>query len=69
MISYMINNTNTKIDLYCRAVKEMLEKRSYDVNLSPNDVVDYHAPLYETAYVPHFQRVSVGGEHCSGVSN
>ncbi|XP_054724062.1 AMP deaminase 2-like [Uloborus diversus] len=53
--------------LSSRAYKELLEKRSYDINLSPNDVVDHHAPLYDTQFLPNFQRVSVSGEHCSGV--
>ncbi|KFM57084.1 hypothetical protein X975_15511, partial [Stegodyphus mimosarum] len=53
--------------LSTRAQKELQEKMTYDFNLSPNDVVDNRVPLYDRLFVPHFQRVSVGGEHCSGV--
>ncbi|GFQ70074.1 AMP deaminase 2 [Trichonephila clavata] len=53
--------------LSSKAHLELLEKQSYDKALSAEDVVDQKAPLYEKVFVPDFQRVTVGGEHCSGV--
>ncbi|KAF8795086.1 AMP deaminase 2-like [Argiope bruennichi] len=49
-----------------KAHLKLLEKQSFDQSKSV-DVVDKKVPLYENIYVPDFQRVTVGGEHCSGV--
>ncbi|GFS38292.1 AMP deaminase 2 [Nephila pilipes] len=53
--------------LSSKAHLELLEKQSYDKALSDEDVVDQKVPLYDKLFVPDFQRVTVGGEHCSGV--
>ncbi|GIY44938.1 AMP deaminase 2 [Caerostris darwini] len=49
--------------LSSKAQLDLIEKQSH---LSV-DVVDEKAPLYEKLIVPDFQRVTVDGEHCSGV--
>ena len=68
MLSFILFQVHLNFLLYFRAQKELQEKKIYDFNLSPTDVVDQRVPLYDKVFVPHFQRVTVGGEHCSGVS-
>ncbi|KAG8191767.1 hypothetical protein JTE90_008829 [Oedothorax gibbosus] len=50
--------------LSANATRELLEKQSLH---PPDDAVDSQTPLYNQTFVPHFQRVAIGGEHCSGV--
>ncbi|GBM31097.1 AMP deaminase 2 [Araneus ventricosus] len=53
--------------LSSKAHLELLEKQSFDQSKFAEDVVDEKVSLYEKIYAPDFQRVTVSGEHCSGV--
>ncbi|XP_015915019.2 AMP deaminase 2 isoform X2 [Parasteatoda tepidariorum] len=51
--------------LSSRAQEELIEKKS-SIHRAV-DETDQPVPLYDKVFVSHFQRVTVSGEHCSGV--